>query len=431
MKRDAIKAMIKWKVSERRKPLLLTGARQVGKTWLMKEFGRANFSETVYIMCEDNKVVEEIFSMSLVPGDLVSALSAYVGKKIDSDTTLLIFDEIQSLPRVLQSLKYFNEEIPELAIVAAGSTLGVSLHTGVSFPVGKVDFMNVYPLTFFEFLSAVGEGMIVDFIYEHDFMQLKAFHEKLLRLHKFYMYIGGMPEVVAEYVASKDLNKVREIQAELLRSYSNDFSKYSSPVTSRKLNLLYQSIPAQIGRRNKKFLYGAVREGARARDFEYQIQWLEDSSLVNKVHAVRKPQLPLKAYESFNSFKLFLHDVGLLGALVDTDSSMIVTESKIYTEFKGALAEQFVAQELVASGQKVYYYSDDASRMEVDFIISGDQGVVPIEVKAGRNLKSVSLCKFIAKYPYQKAVKLSSLPFEPQDSLTNAPIYLASQVRHL
>jgi predicted AAA+ superfamily ATPase len=427
MRRLAIEKLQQWKASQNRKPLLLIGARQVGKTWLMKEFGKQHFQNVAYIMCENNPVVEGIFDTSLRPDSLLPALSAYAGIPIIPEKSLIIFDEIQALPKVLQSLKYFNEETPEYSIIAAGSTLGVSLHTGTPFPVGKVDFMQIYPLSFWEFVLAQGEDALVDYVQNNDFSKINAFHDKLLKYHKHYMFVGGMPEVVSKYITSKDLSKARKIQNSLIQSYQNDFSKYVTSLGSRKLNMIYNSIPKQISKENKKFIYGVTKTGARARDFEYQIQWLEDSSLIHKVNSVSASKLPLTAYEHFGSFKIFLSDVGLLGAMSGTSPRLIVEKNNVYTEFKGALAEQFICQELVASGEHLYYWSSEDSKTEIDFLIDGEKTPIPIEVKAGGNLKSTSLNKYVAKFSPELAIKFSALPYEQHGNLINAPLYLASK----
>lgn len=430
MKRRIVEDLAKWQNSPRRKPLILTGARQVGKTWALQEFGRTHYKNVAYILFENNSSMSDLFNGPLTPRDLLPFLRAEAGVNIQPDDTLIIFDEIQAVPNAITSLKYFYEQAPEYSIVAAGSTLGITLHESSSFPVGKVDFLQLHPMSFLEFLDAVGEEQLAKLIASAaDLSALNAFHEKLGRYLRQYFYVGGMPEVVREYSASGDFATARQIQRAILNSYDQDFSKYATPLLSSKLRLLWQSIPGQLAHENRKFIYGAVKTGARARDFEVAIQWLADSSLINKVNRVSTTRQPLKAYEDFGAFKLFIHDVGLLGAMVDTSVRAIVDDSSIYTEFKGALAEQFVCQELVANSKTPYYWSSDDSRQEIDFLLDSEAGIEPLEVKAGQSLNSASFNKFMQTTPnVARGYKISTLPYRGNGQVLNMPLYLASRI---
>lgn len=430
MKRHIINDLDSWRNSPRRKPLILTGARQVGKTWALQEFGRTHYKNVAYILFENNRSMADLFDGSLMPRDLLPFLRAESGVNIQPDDTLIIFDEIQAVPNAITSLKFFYEQAPEYSIAAAGSTLGITLHDSGSFPVGKVDFLQLHPMTFAEFLDAAGEAELVKLICSaDDLASLSTFHEKLDRYLRQYFYVGGMPEAVSEYISHGDFAAVRAVQKSILDSYDQDFSRHATPLLSSKLRMLWQSIPGQLARENRKFIYGAVKGGARARDFEVAIQWLADSSLVNKVSRVSAIKQPLRAYEDFGAFKLFVHDVGLLGAMVDSSVKAIINDPFIYTEFKGALAEQFVCQELTAAGQKPYYWSSDDSRQEIDFLLDGENGIIPIEVKAGRSLDSPSFNKLMERMSgVNHGYKVSTLPYKDNGQVINLPLYLTSRI---
>jgi predicted AAA+ superfamily ATPase len=431
MKRDIIGKLARWKQSAERKPLILTGARQVGKTWALREFGRQHYKTVAYIMFERNQNMKQLFAGSLSPKGLLPFLQAEAGVAIEPSNTLIIFDEVQAVPNALTSLKYFCEEAPEYSIIAAGSTLGVTLHNSGSFPVGQVDFMTLHPMSFNEFLCACGEEQLANLIgVTSSPERLNVFHEKLEKYLRQYFYVGGMPESVKKYTESNSFKDVRTIQKRLLKSYDEDFSKHAAPLLSTKLRMLWNSIPAQITKENKKFIYGAVRPGARARDFEVAIQWLVDSSLVNKVNRVATPRPPLKAYEDFGAFKMFVHDIGLLGAMVDMQSKAIVDATTVYTEFKGALAEQFVCQELITAGKMPYYWSSEDARHEIDFLIDTSDGIAPIEVKSGKVLASPSFKNFINNQGVILGYKLSNLPYRDNGGkVINVPLYLTSKIR--
>ncbi len=424
MKRNLMKSLKEWKNSPYRKPLILSGARQVGKTWLMKEFGRTEYTNTVYVNFDQDINAAGLFEGSINPDRIILGLRALSGMEIDPDNTLIIFDEVQEAPRALTSLKYFCEEAPQYSIIAAGSLLGVALHAGTSFPVGKVDRMHLYPLNFQEFLYAMGEDAAAEILQTKDQRMITVLREKLSDLLRQYYYVGGMPEAVNYYKDNKEFTGVRQIQKNLLAYYQQDFSKHAEPRLTERLNLVWSSIPAQLAKENRKFIYGQVRQGARAKDFELAIQWLSDCGLIHVIHRVTKPGYPLKAYEDLNAFKIYLLDVGLLGAMADLSSNTIVEGKRIFTEFKGALAEQYVLQELIAEDHlNPMYYSAENSRMEIDFIVQKGDEVIPIEVKAEENLRAKSLRSYCEKYKPKTAVRFSMSDYREQDWMVNVPLY--------
>lgn len=424
MKRNLMKSLKEWKNSPYRKPLILSGARQVGKTWLMKEFGRTEYTNTVYVNFDQDINAAGLFEGSINPDRIILGLRALSGMEIDPDNTLIIFDEVQEAPRALTSLKYFCEEAPQYSIIAAGSLLGVALHAGTSFPVGKVDRMHLYPLNFQEFLYAMGEDAVAEILQTKDQRMITVLREKLSDLLRQYYYVGGMPEAVNYYKDNKEFAGVRQIQKNLLAYYQQDFSKHAEPRLTERLNLVWSSIPAQLAKENRKFIYGQVRQGARAKDFELAIQWLSDCGLIHVIHRVTKPGYPLKAYEDLNAFKIYLLDVGLLGAMADLSSNAIVEGNRIFTEFKGALSEQYVLQELIAEDHlNPMYYSAENSRMEIDFIVQKGDEVIPIEVKAEENLRAKSLRTYCEKYKPKTAVRFSMSDYREQDWMVNVPLY--------
>lgn len=424
MKRNLMKSLKEWKNSPYRKPLILSGARQVGKTWLMKEFGRTEYTNTVYVNFDQDINAAGLFEGSINPDRIILGLRALSGMEIDPDNTLIIFDEVQEAPRALTSLKYFCEEAPQYSIIAAGSLLGVALHAGTFFPVGKVDRMHLYPLNFQEFLYAMGEDAAAEILQTKDQRMITVLREKLSDLLRQYYYVGGMPEAVNYYKDNKEFTGIRQIQKNLLAYYQQDFSKHAEPRLTERLNLVWSSIPAQLAKENRKFIYGQVRHGARAKDFELAIQWLSDCGLIHVIHRVTKPGYPLKAYEDLNAFKIYLLDVGLLGAMADLSSNTIVEGNRIFTEFKGALAEQYVLQELIAEDHlNPMYYSAENSRMEIDFIVQKGDEVIPIEVKAEENLRAKSLRTYCEKYKPKTAVRFSMSDYREQDWMVNVPLY--------
>lgn len=430
MKRFALDKLKQWKETNNRKPLIIRGARQVGKTWLMKEFGRTCFANVAYINFDSNTRMKQVFEGELDIERLILAISAESGVSIDAKQTLLIFDEVQEVPRALASLKYFYENAPQYAIVAAGSLLGVALHEGTSFPVGKVDFMDLYPLSFQEFLCALGEERYVTLLQSDDIDMVTMFRSKYIDRLREYYYVGGMPEAVQTYIDTKDFHLVREIQKNLLNYYQQDFSKHAAVSLVPRLNLVWNSIPMQLAKENKKYIYGQVREGARAKDFELAIQWLLDCGLIHKVHRVSKPALPLKAYMDLDAFKIFMVDIGLLVAMTDMDAQVIIDGNRIFTELKGALTEQYVLQQLTAElGIHPYYYSTKNSTGEIDFLLQGRTSVVPLEVKAEENLRARSLKAFCDKYHPEFAVRTSMSDYREQDWMTNIPLYYLERIK--
>ena len=424
MKRFALERLKEWKEKPNRKPLIIRGARQVGKTWLMKEFGKTSFEKVAYVNFDSNTRMQQVFDGEINIERIVLAISAETGISVNPENTLLIFDEVQEVPKALSSLKYFCENAPEYAVVAAGSLLGVALHKGTSFPVGKVDFMDLYPLTFQEFLCALGEERFVEILRGKDTDMVTMFKSKYIDRLREYYFVGGMPEVVQTYVDTKDFNQVREIQKNLLNYYQQDFSKHAEISLVPRLNLVWNSIPMQLAKENKKYIYGQVRKGARAKDFELAIQWLLDCGLIHKVHRIEKPALPLKAYMNLDIFKIYLLDVGLLMAMTDLNAQVIIDGNRIFTEFKGALTEQYILQQLIA-GENVepYYYSAENSKGEIDFILQGNTSVIPLEVKAEENLRAKSLKAYCEKYKPKYAVRTSMSDYREQDWMTNIPLY--------
>ena len=430
MDRFALEKLKQWKEKKNRKPLIIRGARQVGKTWLMKEFGRTCFKKMAYVNFDSNTRMRQVFEGDINIERLILAISAETGVSIDSRDTLLIFDEVQEVPKALTALKYFCEEASEYAIVAAGSLLGVAMHKGTSFPVGKVDFMDLYPLSFREFLCALGEMRFVEILDSSDTDMVTMFKSKYIDRLREYYFVGGMPEVVQSYLDSKDFNQVREIQKNLLNYYQQDFSKHAEVTLVPRLNLVWNSIPMQLAKENKKYIYGQVREGARAKDFELAIQWLMDCGLIHKVQRIKKPGLPLKAYLDLDAFKIYLLDIGLLMAMVDLDARVIIDGNRIFTEFKGALTEQYVLQQLIADlGIEAYYYSTEKSSGEIDFLLQGKSSILPLEVKAEENLRAKSLKAFCEKYHPACAVRTSMSDYREQKWMTNVPLYNICRIK--
>lgn len=424
MYRDAIEKLEKWKNRKNRKPLIVRGARQVGKTWLMREFGRKNYEKCAYISMDENERMENVFRDAFDIDRILLALEIEAGFKITPEDTLIIFDEVQEVPRALKALKYFCEQAPQYHIMAAGSLLGIALHEGTSFPVGKVDFLDLYPMTFREFLLACGQERFVQLMEQHDYAMMGNFRTELIDYLKYYYYVGGMPEAVQEYVQEKDFRAVREVQNKLLTAYENDLSKHAPAEMVTKIRMLWNSIPTQLAKENKKFVYGLVREGARAREYEVAITWLMDVGLVYKVERVKKPDFPLRAYQDFSAFKLFVLDVGLLGAMSRLNAKVILEGDRMFEEFKGALTEQYVLQQLIVHEENdIFYWSAEKGTGELDFLIQMDDKIVPIEVKAEENLQAKSLRSFVQKYDMKYAVRTSMSDYREQDWMVNYPLY--------
>ncbi len=424
MYREVEKHLLIWKNSVNRKPLILRGARQVGKTWIMKEFGKKYYKSCAYVSLDENERMEEVFREAFDIQRILLSLEIEVGFKIKAEETLIILDEIQEIPRALKSLKYFQENAPQYHIIAAGSLLGIALHEGTSFPVGKVDFCDLYPFTFREFLMACGEQMLVEIMDERQFDVMKAFKSKYIDYLKYYYYVGGMPEAVLQFVTDHDLKMVRAVQNKLLLAYENDLSKHAPNEIVTRIRLLWNSIPAQLAKENKKFIYGLVREGARAREYEVAITWLLDIGLIYKVNRVKKPDFPLCAYQDFSAFKLFVLDVGLLGAMSRLSAKVILEGSRLFEEFKGALTEQYVLQQLVVNPENdIFYWSSESGTAELDFLVQNDDRIIPIEVKAEENLQAKSLKIFTEKYKNENAVRTSMSDYRKEEWLTNLPLY--------
>ena len=396
----------------------------MGKTWIMKEFGRLYFDNTVYINFDREHRLHDVLDGGLDPARLITAFGALSGEKIIPEKTLIIMDEIQEEPRALSALKYFCEEKPEYTIVSAGSLLGVALHEGTSFPVGKVESLELYPLNFNEYLMACGKEELVDIIKGKDASLITSMKSILIEELKTYYIVGGMPEAVVSYVKDKDINSVRQVQERLLDYYRQDFSKHAPISLVPRLNQVWDSIPAQLSKENRKYIYGQVVPGARAKDFELAIQWLSDCGLIHLVHRVKKPGIPLKTYEQLNAFKIYFNDIGLLAALGELPVTSFVDANVLFTEFKGALNEQYVLQQMISvSHYKPYYYSADNSKGEIDFLIQKNNEIIPIEVKANENLQAKSLKAFALKYKVDNAVRISMSDYREQEGLTNLPLY--------
>lgn len=424
MKRLVYQQLLDWKKSPTRKPLVLNGARQVGKTWLLKAFAQQEYAKMAYVVCRKNPVVKEIFSIDFNIDRILRALRAMTGVDISPGDTLIILDEIQDVPEALEALKYFREEAPDYHIAVAGSLLGLSMHAGTSYPVGQVNTIDVYPMNFEEFLLAKGEDQMQQLLASRDFLSINLLHQKYTDLLRQYFFVGGMPEAVLEYVSTDALQSVRSIQKEILKGYDMDFSKHAPADQVARIRMVWQIIPAQLFRENKKFLFGAVVKGARAKDFEIAIQWLCDAGLAYRVQRVSKPELPLKVYVEMNAFKLYLSDIGLLGAMADVQPSQILVNNDIFKEYKGGMTEQYVLQQMKSHEiESIYYHTTDASRLEIDFLIQRDAQLLPIEVKAEGNVRSNSLTTLLRCTPQLHAERYSMLPYIEQEQLTNVPLY--------
>ena len=432
MYRIAIEKLLKWKNKKNRKPLIIEGARQVGKTWLMQEFGRLHFKDTVYINFDSNSRMAELFASDLDTSRLILGLELYAGRKINPKETLLIFDEVQEVPKALSSLKYFYENAPEYHIVCAGSLLGIALHEGTSFPVGKVDFLKLYPLSYREFLMATGKENYARLLENRDYQMITGFKQTYIDALRYYYFVGGMPEAVQCFSDDKDFNAVRDIQKRILAAYEQDFSKHAPIDIVPKIRMLWNSIPSQLAKENKKFIYGLVREGARAKDYETALMWLSDCGLIHKVSRVNAAGIPLKAYEDLKAFKLFVLDIGLLGCMSGLHQRIILDGNELFSEFKGALTEQYVCQQLKCIDDlSLYYYTNDRGSCEIDFIVDNGEHVIPVEVKAEENLRAKSLKVYHEKYNPQISVRTSMADYRKDDWLTNLPLYAIDHVAEL
>ena len=424
MYRAAMEELKAWKAKKNRKPLIIRGARQVGKSWLMKEFGTREYEDMIYVSFDNNERMANLFEGSMNVERLIAGLELYAGRKIVPETTLLIFDEIQETPKALTSLKYFNENAPQYQIVCAGSLLGVALHHGTSFPVGKVEFLDLHPMSFIEFLAAAGKEQYAKLLNDGGFDIASAFAQDYSDLLKTYYFVGGMPEAVRVFCEDKSFDEAREVQRRILDAYEQDFSKHAPGAAVPRIRMLWNSIPSQLAKENKKFIYGLVKEGARAKEYELALLWLADCGLVSKVHRVASPEIPLKAYEDLKAFKLFLNDVGLLSCMTNIHQSILLDGDRLFTEFKGALTEQYVLQQLkTLRGLDVYYWSAERSSAEVDFLVSDGREVVPVEVKAEVNLRAKSLKAFHDKYAPRLSVRTSMAGYKREEWLLNLPLW--------
>ena len=413
-----------WKERPNRKPLIIRGARQVGKTWLMMAFARQAYEKWVYVNFEEEEVLWHVFEQDFDIPRILEALSLRFHTEIDRHT-LLLFDEIQAAPRGITSLKYFCEKAPTQPVIAAGSLLGLSMHGGDSFPVGKVDFLSLQPMTFMEFLHAAGQGRLAKLITDAGWGAMVYVKDRLIQLLRTYYYVGGMPEAVKAYCDGLGYEEVRRIQANILMTYENDFSKHAPASEVPRIKMVWHSITSQLSKENRKYIYGVLRQGARAREFEVAVEWLQDAGLVYKVNRTKSGEMPLSAFEDFGSFKLFMLDVGLMCAMNKIPSDAILLGNDIFSTYRGAMTEQYVCQQLMREADFIYYWSADNSRGEIDFLIQKDNRIIPIEVKAEENLKAKSLSAFVARYPSLHAVRLSMSDYREQDWMTNVPLYAA------
>ena len=426
MERTVLQQLISWKNSDDRKPLILNGARQVGKTWVLREFAKREYKKEAYVICRKNEYARSIFTKDFGVERILRGLRAITSVDITPDDTLIILDEVQDIPEAIEALKYFCEQAPQYHIAVAGSLLGISLHANVSYPVGKVDEINIYPMSFEEFLLAKGEKEIYKSVVAKDYATTNMVHEKLVELLRQYYYVGGMPEAVQKYIDTGALQAVRRIQNRILSGYDIDFSKHAPADQVQRIRMVWRSIPSQLFKENKKFIYGTLRKGARAKDFELAIEWLVNSGLVYKVARCNKLSLPLAIYEDLSAFKLYFLDLGLLGAMVDTEASQILVSNNAFTEYKGGMTEQYVLQQYISHGvSPIYYHKTDDSRLEIDFVVQHSSHILPVEVKAEANVRANSLTMLLANNPDMQAIRYSMLPYKEQGQLTCIPLYMA------
>ena len=429
MKRNAFQALMRWKSSEERKPMVLKGARQVGKTWLMREFGKSAYDNYVYFNFDEEDELKSIFEVNKNPQRIVELLSLIAGEKILPEKTLIIFDEIQECPSALNTLKYFKEKANDYHVIAAGSLLGTLLAEPKSYPVGMVNLLDIYPLTFDEFLDATDPNLYTYYESTQKEQEIEEiFHNRLLDAYNSYLIIGGMPECVASWIKYKDPAKVREIQRELIEVYENDFSKHNGKVNSGKILMVFRSIVSQLAKPNEKFIYGAVREGARARDFEEAIEWLVSAGMLNRVYNVSKMEHPLTAFDKLDQFKLFLFDTGLLKFMAGIDNSAILLKTDY--QFKGPLTENYVLQQLRGQFEvEPRYYADKSS--EIDFALQYGTEIIPVEAKGGEDKSAPSFKRYIAQNPPKHALRFSRRGYRKDGAITNLPLYLARKTKDL
>ena len=429
MYRYKMEELKRWKDSPNRKPLIIRGARQVGKTWLMKEFGRENYEKCAYINFDDNTRMNNLFEEDFDIDRIIQGLKIESGVNIEPENTLIIFDEIQETPKALKALKYFYENAPQYHIICAGSLLGIALHEGTSFPVGKVDFLELYPLSFREFLMAVTGTQFAKLLDSQDYKMITSFKQTYIEALKQYYFIGGMPEAVKNFTEERDFYEVREVQKRILAAYEQDFSKHAPLEIVPKIRMVWNSIPSQLAKENKKFLYGLVREGGRAKEYETAIMWLCDCGLVYKIERVKGGGIPLKAYVDQKAFKLFVVDVGLLGCMTGLSPKILLDGKDLFKEFKGALTEQYVCQQLkTLENLSIYYYTNDRGSCEVDFVVDTGERTVPVEVKAEVNLKAKSLKTYYEKYQPEISIRTSMADYRPEEWLMNLPLYAIEEI---
>lgn len=424
MQRAKLNELHTWKTSSFRKPLIVRGARQVGKTWILKEFGRTSYKQVAYINFEDSPNLKSLFLQDFSIERIINVIEIQTQTIIKADDTLIILDEIQEADRGITVLKYFCENAPQYHVIAAGSLLGIAFHPQSSFPVGKVDFMDLHPMSFSEFLLALGEQQLTNVLQNKDWDTLTIFRDKLTEYLKYYFFVGGLPEVVETYIQTKDWQKVRYVQNRILLSYQGDFSKHAPYAIVPRIQMVWQSIASQLAKENKKFVYGAIREGARAKDFELAIQWLSDCGLLVKCHQISKPEIPLIAFQDLSAFKLFLHDIGLLTAMSGIDIKSLIDGNALFTQYNGALTEQFIMQQLRLKNDRfIGYWTNNKSTSEVDFVIQENGKIIPIEVKSGENLKAKSFKLFCEKYKPQTAIRTSLANYKEESWMTNIPLW--------
>ncbi len=423
MKREIYAKLLEWKSRKGHKPLVLDGARQVGKTYILKEFGAREYKNVSYVNLDKDAVAKSVFDPDHDIKRIIRTLSAYTGVDIVPGDTLIIIDEIQESSAALGCLKYFKEEFPQYDVAVAGSLLGISIHEDQSFPVGMVEFVRMFPMSLLEFLNATGNEKLTELLLNHDWESVNILSQQYTELLRQYYYVGGMPEAVAGYIAGKGLKAVRQIQKDILAGYRRDFSKHAPNKDVPRIEMVWDSLPSHLAKENKKFIYGALRKGGRAKEFEMAISWLRDAGLIYKVHRVSKIEYPLSFYEDFDVFKVFPLDVGLLGAMTDVPASQMLVGNNVFKEFKGAFTECYVNEQLARVQIPVFYYSSNESEVEIDFAVQTENRVIPIEVKAEENVKSKSLKTYIDKYPELKGLRISMLNYVDQGWMENLPLY--------
>ena len=423
MEREIYKKLIEWKNKQGRKPLILNGARQVGKTYILQQFGQNEYKKCAFFSLDRSPKVAEVFEKGGSTADMLMALSAISQIDITPNDTLVVLDEIQDCPKALEALKFFCEDAPHVHIIVAGSVLGLSLHGGVSYPVGKVEELRLYPMNFIEFLDAMDKKQLVSILESGNWNVINMLESELTSLLRQYYYVGGMPAAVLAFVQQKGVNEVRSIQQQIVQDYRRDFSKHAPEREVPRINMVWDSIPAQLAKENKKFVYGAVKKSARSADFELAIQWLIDAGLAYKVQRVNAPRLPFKFYEDLNAFKLFMLDVGLMGAMAETSAESMLVGDNVFSEYKGAFTELFVFTQLKSRHFSLYYHTVESSTIEIDFLTQWHDRVIPIEVKAEVNVKAKSLHTFINNNPELQGLRFSMLPYKKQDWVINVPLY--------